>query len=123
MEEDHRLELDGSNLQQKSFQEQEMRMSVLEAEIIEQKQHVELLRAEKRQLEHELESQIKVKAQIELRIKDHEDNAEQSSESKRRNLEELRAMELEILAKEKELAEVIPAFQRQEAEERQIREQ
>ncbi|GJJ78150.1 structural maintenance of chromosome 3 (chondroitin sulfate proteoglycan 6) [Entomortierella parvispora] len=123
MEDGHRQDLDGSNQQQKSFREQEMRMSALEAEIMEQRQHIELLHAEKRQLEHELESQIKVKAQIELRIKDHIDNAEQTSESKRRNLEELNAMEQEILAKEKELSEVIPEYQRHEAEERQLREQ
>jgi len=98
-------------------------MSTLESEITEQEQHIELLHAEKRQLDHELESQIKVKAQIELRIKDHMDNAEQTSESKRRNLEELSAMEHEILAKEKELSEVIPEHQRREAEERQLREQ
>lgn len=100
-----------------------MRMSVLESEITEQKQHIELLHAEKRQLDHELESQIKVKAQIELRIKDHMDNAEQSSESKRRNVEELRTMEQEIIAKEKELSEVIPEYQLREAEERRLREE
>ncbi|KAG0047526.1 Structural maintenance of chromosomes protein 3 [Gryganskiella cystojenkinii] len=123
MEDDHRQELDGSNQQQKNFQEQGARLRALESEITEQKQHIELLRAEKRQLDHELESQIKVKAQIELRIKDHEDNAEQTSESQRRNLEDLQTMEFEIIAKETELAEVIPEFQRREAEERQLREE
>ncbi|KAI1321428.1 Structural maintenance of chromosomes protein 3 [Mortierella claussenii] len=123
MEEGHRQDLDGSNMQQKDFREKESRMAALEQEIKTQKHHIELLLAEKRQLDHELESQIKVKAQIELRIKDHEDNAEMSSDTKRRNIEELRSIELEIEAKELELTQVMPELQAREAEERQLRDE
>ncbi|KAF9954167.1 Structural maintenance of chromosomes protein 3 [Mortierella alpina] len=122
MENEHRQELDGSNQQQKDFQESEARIVALEQEISEQKQHIELLLAEKRQLDHELESQIKVKAQIELRIKDHEDNAEQTTESKRRNQEELQAIEKEIEARELELTQIIPEFKQRETEECELRE-
>ncbi|KAF9921918.1 Structural maintenance of chromosomes protein 3 [Linnemannia zychae] len=123
MEEDHRQELDGSKQQQRTLEVKETRIKQLETEIVEQKQHIELLHAEKRQLEHELESQIKVKAQIELRIKDHEDNVEISADTKRRNQEELGNIEREILAKEQELVQVIPEFQHRETEERQLREE
>ncbi|KAF9097342.1 Structural maintenance of chromosomes protein 3 [Mortierella sp. GBA35] len=123
MEADHRQELDGSNQQQKDLEDKEARINKLEAEIIEQRQHIELLRAEKRQLDHELESQIKVKAQIELRIKDHEDNVEMSAETKHRNQEELAAIEQDIAVKEQELLQVVPEFQNREAEERLLREE
>lgn len=123
MEADHREELDGSNQQQKDLEDKEQSISRLEAEIVEQKQHIELLQAEKRQLDHELESQIKVKAQIELRIKDHEENVEMSSETRRRNQEELTVIERDIAAKEQELLQVTPKFQSREAEERQLREE
>ncbi|KAF9201350.1 Structural maintenance of chromosomes protein 3 [Haplosporangium sp. Z 27] len=122
MEVDHRQELDGSNIQQKDYQEKENRLAALEQEISELKQHSELLLAEKRQLKYELESQIKVKAQIELRIKDHEDNAEMTTEIRRRCQEELVTIENEIQAKEQELSQVIPEFQAREAEERQLSE-
>ncbi|KAF9290026.1 Structural maintenance of chromosomes protein 3 [Mortierella alpina] len=122
MEEEHRQELDGSNQQQKDFQESEARIVALEQEINEQKQHIELLLAEKRQLDHEFESQIKVKAQIELRIKDHDDNAEQTTESERRNQQELQAIEEEIRARELELSQVAPEFHQRETEEHELRE-
>ncbi|KAF9113570.1 Structural maintenance of chromosomes protein 3 [Mortierella sp. AM989] len=122
MEEGHRQELDGSNLQQKGFQEKQGQLIALELEINELRQYAELLIAEKRQIEHELESQIKAKAQIELRIKDHEDNAEMTTEIKRRSEEELIAIENEIQAKELELSQVTPEFQAREAEERQLSE-
>ncbi|KAG0197226.1 Structural maintenance of chromosomes protein 3 [Mortierella sp. GBA30] len=123
MEEEHREEVKGSNQQQKDIQDSEARIADLEQDINEQKQDMELLLAEKRQLDHELESQIKVKAQIELRIKDHEDNAEQTTETKRRNQLELEAIEDEIQAKELELSQVIPEFLQREKEERQLREE
>lgn len=122
MEEEHRQQLDGSNQQQKDFQESEARIVALEQEINEQKQFIELLLAEKRQLDHEYESQIKVKAQIELRIKDHEDNAEQTTESERRNQQELQAIEEEIRARELELSQVAPEFHQRETEEHELRE-
>ncbi|KAF9297449.1 Structural maintenance of chromosomes protein 3 [Linnemannia elongata] len=123
MEADHRQELDGSNQQQKDLEDKEARISRLEAEIAEQKQNIELLQAEKRQLDHEMESAIKVKAQIELRIKDHEENVDMSSETKRRNQEELIVIQREIEAKEQELLQVVPEYQNREAEERQLREE
>ncbi|KAG0368562.1 Structural maintenance of chromosomes protein 3 [Gamsiella multidivaricata] len=123
MEEGHKQELDGSNQQQKDFQEREAHLAALEQEISKEKQHAELLLAEKRQLDHELEIQAKTKAQTELRIKDHEDNAEMTSESKQRNQEELKAVEDEIQSKESELSQVLPEFQACEAEERQLREE
>ncbi|KAF9992824.1 Structural maintenance of chromosomes protein 3, partial [Modicella reniformis] len=119
----HKKELDGSNQQQKDFQEKEGRLTALEQEIKEEKQHIELLLAEKRQLDHELESQVKAKAQTELRIRDHEDNAGTTAEIKQRNQEELKAIEDEIQSKELELAQVIPEFQARENEERQLREE
>ncbi|KAF9900371.1 Structural maintenance of chromosomes protein 3 [Linnemannia zychae] len=123
MEADHRQELDGSYQQQKDLESKEARINELEAEIIERKQNIELLLVEKRQLDQELDSQIKFKAQIELRIKDHEENADMSVEMKRRNQEELAAIEREIAAKEQELLQVTPEFQNREAEERQLREE
>ncbi|KAF9356996.1 Structural maintenance of chromosomes protein 3, partial [Mortierella sp. NVP85] len=123
MEEGHRQEIDGSNQQQKDFEEKETRLMALEQEINELKQHMELLLAEKRQLDHELESQVKAKAQIELRIKDHEENADSTAETKRKNQEEQKAIENEIQSKELELAQVIPDFQGYENEERQLREE
>ncbi|KAG0292461.1 Structural maintenance of chromosomes protein 3 [Dissophora globulifera] len=123
MEEVHRQDIDGSNQQQRDFQEKEARIAALEREVSEQKQSMELLRAEKRQLDHELESQVKVKAQIELRIKDHEDSSVMTAESKQRNQDELQAIEDEIRAKEQELSQVTPEFQTRESEERQLREE
>ncbi|ORZ05306.1 RecF/RecN/SMC [Lobosporangium transversale] len=123
MEESHRQNLDGSNMQRRDFQEKEALIIALEQEIGMQKQHIELLQAEKRQLDYELESQIKAKAQIELEIKDHEDNAEMGTNTRKRNQEELRVVELDIQAKELELSQVTPEFQARMEEERQLREE
>ncbi|KAF9586260.1 Structural maintenance of chromosomes protein 3 [Lunasporangiospora selenospora] len=123
MEEQHRQEVDGSNQQQRNLQDKEARISVVEEEISERKQHMELLLAEKRQLDYELESHIKLKAQLELSIQDHENNMEQTSERKQRQHEERSVIEEEILSKELELSQVIPEFQRREEEEQQLREE
>lgn len=123
MEEGHRQELDGSNQQQRDFQDKEARLTALEQEIKEQKQHIELLLSEKRQLGDELESLVKAKAQIELRIKDHEDNADTTAETKQRNQVELKTIEDEIQLKEQELAQVIPELQQRENEEGLLREE
>ncbi|KAF9428267.1 Structural maintenance of chromosomes protein 3 [Podila epigama] len=120
MEEEHRQSLQGSNQQQKGVLDIEARISALEQEINEQKQKVDVLLSEKRQLGEELESQIKVKAQIELRIKDYEDNADQSAETKRKNFQDLQKTEQEIQAKEQELAAVVPEYQRLEGMERRL---
>ncbi|KAF9303180.1 Structural maintenance of chromosomes protein 3 [Mortierella antarctica] len=123
MESEHRQDLDGSNQQRRGIQDVEDRLSALQREINEQKQQIDVLLSEKRQLDHELESQIKIKAQIELRIKDHEDNAEQSAESTRRNQEDLKNIEEEIRDKEQDLSKTIPEFQRLEGMERKMREE
>lgn len=123
MESEHRQDLDGSNQQRRGIQDVEDRLSALQREINEQKQQIDVLLSEKRQLDHELESQIKIKAQIELRIKDHEDNAEQSAESTRRNQEDLKNIEAEIRDKEQDLSKTIPEFQRLEGMERKMREE
>ncbi|KAG0023242.1 Structural maintenance of chromosomes protein 3 [Podila clonocystis] len=123
MESEHRQDLDGSNEQQRGIQGVESRLSALEREINEQKQQIDVLLSEKRQLDHELESQIKIKAQIELRIKDHEDNAEQSAESTRKNHEDLKSIEEEIRDKEQDLSKIVPEFQRLEGMERKMREE
>ncbi|KAG0033841.1 Structural maintenance of chromosomes protein 3 [Podila clonocystis] len=123
MESEHRQDLDGSNEQQRGIQDVENRLSALEREINEQKQQIDVLLSEKRQLDHELESQIKIKAQIELRIKDHEDNAEQSAESTRKNHEDLKSIEEEIRDKEQDLSKIVPEFQRLEGMERKMREE
>ncbi|KAG0331227.1 Structural maintenance of chromosomes protein 3 [Podila horticola] len=105
MESEHRQDLDGSNEQQRGIQ------------------NIDVLLSEKRQLDHEMESQIKIKAQIELRIKDHEDNAEQSAESTRKNQEDLKNIEEEIRDKEQDLSKIVPEFQRLEGMERKMREE
>ncbi|KAF9329000.1 Structural maintenance of chromosomes protein 3 [Podila minutissima] len=123
MESEHRQDLDGSNQQRRGIQDVEDRLSSLQREINEQKQQINVLLSEKRQLDHEQESQIKIKAQIELRIKDHEDNAEQSAESTRRNEEDLKNIEEEIRDKEQDLSKTVPEFQRLEGMERKMREE
>ncbi|KAF9381018.1 Structural maintenance of chromosomes protein 3, partial [Podila verticillata] len=123
METEHRQDLDGSNEQQRGVQDVENRLIALEREINEQKQQIDVLLSEKRQLDHELESQIKIRAQIELRIKDHEDNAEQSAESTRKNQEDLESIEEDIRDKEHDLSKVVPEFQRLEGMERKMREE
>lgn len=123
MESEHRQDLDGSNEQQRGIQNVENRLSALERDINEQKQQIDVLLSEKRQLDHEMESQIKIKAQIELRIKDHEDNAEQSAESTRKNQEDLKNIEEEIRDKEQDLSKIVPEFQRLEGMERKMREE
>lgn len=123
METEHRQDLDGSNEQQRGVQDVENRLTALEREINEQKQQIDVLLSEKRQLDHELESQIKIRAQIELRIKDHEDNAEQSAESTRKNQEDLKSIEEDIRDKEQDLSKVVPEFQRLEGMERKMREE
>ncbi|KAI9234873.1 MAG: hypothetical protein BYD32DRAFT_74798 [Podila humilis] len=123
METEHRQDLDGSNEQQRGVQDVENRLNALEREINEQKQQIDVLLSEKRQLDHELESQIKIRAQIELRIKDHEDNAEQSAESTRKNQEDLESIEEDIRDKEHDLSKVVPEFQRLEGMERKMREE
>ncbi|KAF9932721.1 Structural maintenance of chromosomes protein 3 [Mortierella alpina] len=116
-------ELNEEKEELKLYQEHDRRRRCLEYTIYsrEQKEVSEAL--EERQLDHELESQIKVKALIELRIKDHKDNAEQTTESKRRNQQELQAIEEEIRTRELELSQVTPEFHQRQTEEHQLREE
>ncbi|KAG0348496.1 Structural maintenance of chromosomes protein 3 [Podila humilis] len=123
MEAEHRNDLDGSNEQQRSFQDAENRISDLEREISEQKQQVDVLLSEKLQLDQEMESQIKIKAQIELRIKDYEDNADQTVETERKVREELKSVEEQIIAKEADLSNIIPEFQRLQGLEQSLHEE
>lgn len=125
MEDGHRQELDGSNKQQKDFEEKVALVAALEQEIIGQNQHIELLLAEKRQLDHELDSQALAKAQIELTIEEHKYNntAEDMETFRKKAQERLDAIRTEIQSKEQELAQVTPEFHALENEERVLREE
>ncbi|KAG0254731.1 Structural maintenance of chromosomes protein 3, partial [Actinomortierella ambigua] len=117
MEEEHVRELDGSSRQQQDANERETRIAAMERELMEIQQQKEILEAEKLQLEHELQTNVKDKALLELAIRDHEENDVHSLEGKRRNQEELTRLEQEIEVKEAELAQLVPEYQRQEQEE------
>ncbi|KAG0223701.1 Structural maintenance of chromosomes protein 3 [Actinomortierella wolfii] len=123
MEEEHMRDLDGSSRQQQDANEREAQMVSIERAIQEIQQQKEILASEKLQLEHELQTNVKDKALLELSIKDHEENDSHSLEGKRRNQEELARLEEEIQTMESELAQLIPEYQRQEQEERMKRAQ
>ncbi|KAF9973960.1 Structural maintenance of chromosomes protein 3 [Actinomortierella ambigua] len=123
MEEEHLKDLDGSSRQQQDANERETRLAAIERELLDMQQQKEILEAEKLQLEHELQTNVKDKALLELAIRDHEENDVHSLEGKRRNQEEMARLEEEIQAKEAELAQLLPEYQRQEQEERAQRAQ
>ncbi|CAG8539580.1 6127_t:CDS:2, partial [Racocetra fulgida] len=79
MDEQREKGVHGSNQQNMEFNDLEQEIT---REMAELQEKIELLRVEKRELDEDMQEQIKVHAQIELAIKDMEDTAQQNKETK-----------------------------------------
>ncbi|GES77633.1 chromosome segregation protein SudA [Rhizophagus clarus] len=113
----------GSNQQNKLFKDDAERITKIELEIAELQGKIDLLNVEKRELDEDMQEQIKAHAQIELVLKDMEDTARQNRETKKRREIELRAIELDIQKKETELEQTIPSYINEVNQEAQLKEE
>ncbi|CAI2172186.1 19502_t:CDS:10 [Funneliformis geosporum] len=113
----------GSNKQNKLFKDDAERITKIELEIAELIGKIDLLNVEKRELDEDMQEQIKAHAQIELALKDMEDTAKQNKETKRRREYELKNIEMNIRQKEAELEQVIPAYVNEVNQETQLKEE
>lgn len=93
------------------FIQGEKDMSEIEAEIRNLKQQVEFLNVDKKQLETERKDTARLKAKIELDLKELSDGLSAAQQTKALHEEELRALQSSIHQHEEDLAEVIPEFQ------------
>ncbi|CAG8500195.1 10013_t:CDS:10 [Diversispora eburnea] len=108
----------GSNQQNIEFNDYELAISNIESEITEISEKVDLLKVEKRELDEDIQEQIKAHAQIELAIKDIVDTSRQN---KKREVE-LRNVEADISRKEAGLMEIIPKYEQEVSEEVTLKE-
>ncbi|CAG8488799.1 14077_t:CDS:10, partial [Racocetra persica] len=122
MDEQREKGVHGSNQQNMEFNDLEQEITNIEREMAELQEKIELLRVEKRELDEDMQEQIKVHAQIELAIKDMEDTAQQNKETKRRRELELRNIKMNIDQKEAELDSIIPIYEKEVTEEATIKE-
>ncbi|CAB5184505.1 uncharacterized protein OCT59_029661 [Rhizophagus irregularis] len=113
----------GSNQQNKLFKDDAERITKIELEIAELQGKIDLLNVEKRELDEDVQEQIKAHAQIELALKDMEDTDKQNRETKKRRENELRAIETDIRKKEAELEQIIPSYISEVNQEAQLKEE
>ncbi|RIA90233.1 chromosome segregation protein sudA [Glomus cerebriforme] len=113
----------GSNQQNKLFKDDAERITKIELEIAELQGKIDLLNVEKRELDEDVQEQIKAHAQIELALKDMEDTARQNREAKKRREHELRVIEIDIQKKEAELEKTIPSYMNEVNREAQLKEE
>ncbi|RHZ71222.1 hypothetical protein Glove_261g73 [Diversispora epigaea] len=112
----------GSNQQNIEFNDYELAISNIESEITEISEKVDLLKVEKRELDEDIQEQIKAHAQIELAIKDIVDTSRQNVETRKKREIELRNVEADISRKETGLMEIIPKYEQEVAEEISLKE-
>ncbi|RIB10791.1 hypothetical protein C2G38_161680 [Gigaspora rosea] len=122
MDEQREREVHGSNQQNMEFNDLEQEITNIEREMAELQEKVELLRVEKRELDVDMQEQIKAHAQIELAIKDMEDTAAQNKATKAKRVLELQNIKANIKQKETELDKIIPVYEKEVAEEAEINE-
>ncbi|KAF0478114.1 structural maintenance of chromosome protein 3 [Gigaspora margarita] len=122
MDEQREREVHGSNQQNMEFNDLEQEITNIEREMAELQEKIELLRVEKRELDVDMQEQIKAHAQIELAIKDMEDTAAQNKATKAKRVLELQNIKANIKQKEIELGKIIPVYEKEVAEEAEINE-
>ncbi|CAG8667446.1 1037_t:CDS:10 [Gigaspora margarita] len=122
MDEQREREVHGSNQQNMEFNDLEQEITNIEREMAELQEKIELLRVEKRELDVDMQEQIKAHAQIELAIKDMEDTAAQNKATKAKRVLELQNIKANIKQKETELGKIIPVYEKEVAEEAEINE-
>ncbi|KAL1917349.1 uncharacterized protein VTP21DRAFT_5005 [Calcarisporiella thermophila] len=115
--------LEISNQQQQAYYARDAEINKLEASLSNQKHKLDLLEAEKRELEEEREDYYKAKAQLDLMIKDMEENVRSNEDAKARSIEDLEQLELDIQRREQELESLLPAYEAKVQEEAQLQEQ
>ncbi|CAJ0751951.1 750_t:CDS:10 [Entrophospora sp. SA101] len=103
-----------SNQQNKDYNVYAQAITNIEHEISQLQESIDLLKVEKRELDEDLQDKIKSNAQIELTIKDMEDTSRQNKDSK--------TVENSIRQKELDLANIIPIYENELAQEAALRE-
>ncbi|CAH1760660.1 24778_t:CDS:10 [Entrophospora sp. SA101] len=111
-----------SNQQNKDYNVYAQAITNIEHEISQLQESIDLLKVEKRELDEDLQDKIKSNAQIELTIKDMEDTSRQNKDSKKKRETELKTVENSIRQKELDLANIIPIYENELAQEAALRE-
>lgn len=104
-----------------AYQEGEKVIARLNTEINKLQQQLELLRLDKRQLDEDRREAAKARAKAELAVKNLSDNASAQQTAQAQHDAELNQVKKAIDAKEKELAKIIPEFEKRKLEEEEIK--
>ncbi|CAB4408990.1 unnamed protein product [Rhizophagus irregularis] len=106
----------GSNQQNKLFKDDAERITNF-------KERFDLLNVEKRELDEDVQEQIKAHAQIELALKDMEDTDKQIEKQKKEEKTNLELLRTDIRKKEAELEQIIPSYISEVNQEAQLKEE
>ncbi|CAB4408991.1 unnamed protein product [Rhizophagus irregularis] len=87
------------------------------------KERFDLLNVEKRELDEDVQEQIKAHAQIELALKDMEDTDKQIEKQKKEEKTNLELLRTDIRKKEAELEQIIPSYISEVNQEAQLKEE
>ncbi|KAI9141835.1 hypothetical protein BKA69DRAFT_365194 [Paraphysoderma sedebokerense] len=121
LEEQRRAELGESNKKRSDYGDLEKLIADQERQLNELRQSLEELRLEKEQLSDEKTEQNKAIIQAEILLKEKQDTSNDTSERKKTLEVEMKALSKEIRAKEDELAQVIPEFEKHSATEKKLK--
>ncbi|KAL8706099.1 MAG: hypothetical protein Q9201_000801 [Fulgogasparrea decipioides] len=92
------------------FRQGDKELAQIQAEISELKQQVEFLKVDKKQLETERKENSRVKAKIELDVKNLTDGQSAAQQARNRYQADLESLETSIQQHEQELAEITPQY-------------
>ena len=117
LEDERRREVDSSHSRRVQAQDRERMMNEMEAELMQHKQQLELVLAERAQWESEREELVKARAQLELLVKDLEESSKNQQGETSSLTRELTRLDAFITRKESELAKLVPQYESKVAEE------
>jgi structural maintenance of chromosome 3 (chondroitin sulfate proteoglycan 6) len=115
--------LDTTDSSRSELLQGEKAISQLDAEIHKLQRQMELLQIDRRQLEEDRRDNAKALAKVELKAKGLAEGQSAEEQARARHAAELKAVQKEIAAKEKELAEILPQYNTAKVNEADIRRQ
>ncbi|CZS91393.1 related to SMC3-required for structural maintenance of chromosomes [Rhynchosporium agropyri] len=113
--------MEGSDEQREAFIAGEKMILELDAESKQLTRQMDLLKLERRQLDEDRRETSKAQAKIELKVKTLSDGQSATAKARAQQQQELKAVKQDIIAKEAELAKILPDYTVRKAKETEVR--
>ncbi|CZT53216.1 related to SMC3-required for structural maintenance of chromosomes [Rhynchosporium secalis] len=113
--------MEGSDEQREAFIAGEKMILELDAESKQLTRQMDLLKLERRQLDEDRRETSKAQAKIELKVKTLSDGQSATEKARAQQQQELKAVKQDIVAKEAELAKILPDYTVRKAKETEVR--